>query len=292
LAIEQFRKNTMKRRILRIACWLVSLLLIAWIALSPRVSPSLYSERLFKPDWGKGSVEELLAFKKYENHEVYFPTRNGTQLHGWLFQNPASNRIFLFHPGNAGDIAKRLPIIDYLLQSGASVFIYEPRGFGLSPGKPTILGITEDGLAAYDHLANSGYKPSQIVLYGESLGASVATYVSSQRTVAGIILQSGFASLERIGKEQVPALQIYPSWLFAKPRLDNAALMSKPHAPLLILHGEKDTLIDISHSEEIFSRAAAPKQFVRFPNSGHADVTPTDLELFIKTLSAFIERLP
>lgn len=282
----------MKRRILRIACCLGILLLVTWIVLSPRVSPSLYSDRLFKPQWGKGNVEELLAYNKYENHEVYFPTVTGEQLHGWLFRNPASDRIFLFHPGNAGDIAKRLPIIEYLLDSGASVFIYEPRGFGSSPGTPTIESFTQDGLAAYDQVARSGYKPSQIVLYGESLGASVATFVESQRTVAGIILQSGFSSLQAIGKEQVPALRCYPSFMFTSPPLDNADLMSKPHAPLLILHGEKDTLIGIHHSEEIYRRAVGPKTFVRFPNSGHADVTKTDLDLFIKTVSAFIKGLP
>lgn len=277
---------------MRIACWLGILLLVTWIALSPRVSPSLYSDRLFKPDMGKGSVKELLAYTKYDNHEVYFSTTNGAQLHGWLFQNPASDRIFLFHPGNAGDIAKRLPIIEYLLQSGGSVLIYEPRGFGSSPGKPTIPSFTEDGVAAYDYLVASGYKPSQIVLYGESLGASVATHVSTKRTVAGIILQSGFSSLAAIGKEQVPALNIYPSFMFTSPRLDNADLMSKAHAPLLILHGEKDALIGIHHSEEIYRRACGPKSFVRFPNSGHADVTQTDLALFIKTVSAFIKGLP
>ena len=282
----------MKRRILRIACCLGFTLLVAWIALSPRVSPSLYSDKLFKPSWGKGSAKDLLAYTKYANHEVYFPTTNGAQLHGWLFQNPVSNKIFLFHPGNAGDIAKRLPIIEYLLDSGASVFIYEPRGFGSSPGKPTIPDFSADGVSAYDHLAALGYKPSQIVLYGESLGASTATHVSRRRTVAGIILQSGFSALADIGKEQVPFLKVYPDFMFTSPRLDNAALMSRPHAPLLILHGEKDTLIGIHHSEEIFRRAVGPKSFVRFPNSGHADVTQADLELFIKTVSGFVKGLP
>ena len=58
------------------------------------------------------------------------------------------------------------------------------------------------------------------------------------------------------------------------------------------LLADKDTLIDVSHSEEIFKRAIAPKQFVRFPHSGHSDVTQSDLDLFIKTVSAFLEGLP
>jgi pimeloyl-ACP methyl ester carboxylesterase len=282
----------MKRRIIRFGCCLCIIFLTIWASLSPRFSPSLYSDALFKPQWGIGSMKELREFNKFENRELFFPTRDGGKLHGWLFINSRSNKIILFHPGNAGDIAKRLPIIEYLLESGASVFVYEPRGFGMSPGKPSIDNILQDGEAAYDHLLASGYKPSQIVLYGESLGAAVATHVSTQRTAAGIILQSGFSSLEQIGHEQYPALRVYPSWMFHRHRLDNADLMSKPHAPLLILHGDKDTLIGVSHGIEIARRAAQPVKFVRFPNSGHSDVTQNDLELFIQTVSKFISALP
>lgn len=271
------------------------LFLTAWTLLSPRVSPSLYSDSLFRPDWGVEPMDELQKYNKFENHELFFSARDGAKLHGWLFLNDrpgSTNKIFLFHPGNAGNIAKRLPLIEYLLESGASVFVYEPRGFGLSPGKPSIYSIIEDGETAYDHLIAIGYKPSQIVLYGESLGAAVATHVSTVRTVDGIILQSGFESLERIGKEQFPALRLYPSWMFHHHRLDNAALMAKPHAPLLILHGDKDTLIDVTHGEGLYRKAVGPKQFVRFPNSGHSDVTTQDLQMFIRAVSDFIRSHP
>lgn len=282
----------MKRRITRIALCLFLLLTTIWVSLSPLVSPGLYSDKLFQPHMGKGSQAELDAFDRYEHHQTWFPTASGEKINGRIFLNPESDKIILFLPGNAGDIPKRLPLITYLLDSGASVFVYEPRGYGQSPGAPSIKSIVEDGVAAFDYVASLGYKPSQIVLYGESLGAAVATQLSTVRAHAGIILQSGFASLERIAKEKVPELWIYPGFMFPNPRFDNAYLMSRPHAPLLILHGEKDTLIDISHSEEIFARAVGPKQLVRFPHSGHSDVTGADYELFIATVSAFLDALP
>lgn len=282
----------MKRRLVRLALAFLVLLFAVWIALSPRVSPGLYNDRLFEPQAWRGSLQELREFKRYENREIFFAARSGESLHGWLFLNPTSDKIIIFHQGNAGDIPRRLPLITLLLDSGASVFIYEPRGFGLSQGSPSVSSICEDGESAYDYVARLGYKPEQIVIYGESLGAAVATHVSTVKAHAGIILQSGFASLERIGKERVPALNVYPGWMFPNPRLDNAALMSRPHKPLLVLHGEKDTFIDISHSDEIYARACGPKEYVRFPNSGHSDVTASDSALFIKTVSDFLKSLP
>lgn len=280
------------RRLKQLACCLCLVLMFIWIGLSPRVSPSLYSDRLFQPHMGLGSMKELREYKQFENHELYFPAPSGEMLHGWIFLNPDSDKIILFHPGNAGDIPKRLPLIDLILKSGASVFIYEPRGFGLSKGTPSIESICEDGEAAYDYVAARGYTAEQIVLYGESLGAAVATQVSTTRAAAGIILQSGFASLERIAKERVPMLRAYPSWMFPHPRLDNVAIMSRPHPPLLVLHGEKDVIIDISHSEELYREAYGPKTFVRFSHSGHSDVSGGDLELFLKTVSGFLSNLP
>lgn len=271
---------------------LLVILLSAWVGLSPRVSPGLYESELFHPDRGHGSMSELRSFDRVENHEVLFNAVSGERLHGWIFIQPGSKKIVLLHPGNAGDIAKHLPIIKMLLDSGVSVFIYEPRGFGMSAGSPSIKNICQDGESAFDYLVTNGYRNDQIVLYGESLGASVAAHVSSVRPAAGIILQSGFASLERIGKEKVPALRAYPTFMFPVPRLDNARIMEGKHQPLLILHGEKDDLINISHSEEIFARASGPKKFVRFPDSGHSVFNGKDRQLFVETVRGFITSLP
>lgn len=275
-----------------IVCMSFLLVLSVWVGLSPRFSPSLYESELFHPDQGHGSISELRSFDRVENRELFFVAKNGERLHGWMFIQPGSQKIVLLHPGNAGDIAKHLPIIEMLLDSGASVFIYEPRGFGMSGGNPSIKGICEDGESAFDYLVSKGYREEQIVLYGESLGASVATHVSSVRPAAGIILQSGFASLERIGKEKVPVLRAYPSFLFPVPRLDNASIMEGKHQQLLILHGEKDTLIDISHSDEIFARASGPKKFVRFPDSGHSVFNGRDRGLFVESVRDFLSTLP
>lgn len=285
-------KARRRRRLLTVCSSLLVILLSIWIGLSPRVSPGIYESDLFHPDRGLGSQAELRSFDEVENHELFFTAVSGERLHGWIFIKPGSDKIILLHPGNAGDIAKHVTIIKMLLDSGASVFIYEPRGYGMSAGKPSIKNICQDGESAFDYLVSMGYRNDQIVLYGESLGASVATHVSSVRPAAGIILQSGFASLERIGKEKVPALRAYPSFMFPVPRLDNALLMSRAHQPLLIMHGEKDTLIDISHSEEIFARASGPKKFVRFPDSGHSSFNGKDKELLVSTVRDFLKSLP
>jgi uncharacterized protein len=280
------------RRRVRLLCWFVVIMLGLWLGLSPRLAPGLYNSKLFHPHIQRGEAKDLLQVVSYRNYEVFFRASDGRRLHGWMFINPSSDKVFLLHPGNAGDILGKLGFIRLLLDAGVSVFTYEPRGFGLSEGTASVQSVCDDGIAAFDFLTETqGYKSDRIVLYGVSLGAAVATYVSTKRPPAAIILQSGFSSLERIAKEQVPLLSVYPSWLFPRPAMNTAEILAKPHPPLLILHGQLDQLIPIEHSQRIFAHAASPKQFVACPNSTHTSIDSRDRTLIAKTIVAFVAKL-
>jgi len=57
-------------------------------------------------------------------------------------------------------------------------------------------------------------------------------------------------------------------WLTRDPfRSDQR--VTRISAPLLIMHGAKDSVIAFSFGEQLFALANEPKQFVRFPEGGH-----------------------
>jgi hypothetical protein len=122
--------------------------------------PGLYTHKLFHPDKERGTkldIEHLNSFKAVPNYQCLFKAKDSSNLRGWIFNylivsaaalletKSKLNRVFLVCPGNAGDIPKRLEFIKLLLSTGASVFTYEPRGFGKSEGVATIAHICEDG---------------------------------------------------------------------------------------------------------------------------------------------------
>jgi uncharacterized protein len=291
-------KNRSKcaRRLRRIVAFSATIFAL-WVVCSPRLLPSLYTARLFHPDKDRGSsrqVADLHAYHETPNREVFFAARDGSRLHGWLFLKPGASHIFILFPGNAGDIPRRLEFFKLLLASGASVFTYEARGFGLSQGHATIASIGEDGESAYDYVSRTlAFDSARIVLYGVSLGTTVAAHVSTVRKAAALILQSGFASLPDIAYERVPFLRIYPRCLFPhSPDLSNLAVVSRPHVPLLVMHGALDTLIDMHHSRRIFEQALAPKRLIICPHSSHVNIDQADIPLFISSLSNFLSGLP
>ncbi len=265
--------------------------LVVWLGLSPRMIRRFYESKLFGPR-EPGSCVPTTSYPGVRNYEVSIPANDGTALRGWLFLNPASPRIFLLNLGRASYIAKSLDLVTLLLDSGASVFTYEYRGFGCSTATPSLRSICEDGVAAYDYLVHYlGYGPENLVLFGESLGTGVTTYIASQRDAAAIVLHSGFSSLERISKETVPFLRLYPSWLFPARRLDNKQILKRPHPPLLLVHGKLDDIVPVDHSVELYEAAAEPKELVHLPNSDHMQHSAGDAELFKRKLSSFLSRL-
>ncbi len=274
------------------ALLIVAGLFTIWLSLSPRVLPRLYAKKLFYPNLRVASDSALTSFNDVPNRQVNFVVSDGSVLRGWYFGLPGAKKIILFHQGNSGNIPAHLELVKTFLASGCSVFIYEPRGFGKSQGRPTVKHIVEDGLAAFDVVRDSlHYTHKQIIVYGASLGASVAAIVADERDAGGLVIQSGFASLSSIAREKVPLLRLYPDWMFPRPELNNEKLLAKAHPPLLILHGEKDDLISVQHAKIVYQKASKPSKLVLLPNSGHNKMDPADVELFEKELQAFVRSI-
>jgi len=275
-----------------ITALVVACLIVLYIVLSPRVSPGLYAKKLFRTKDHLGDSARLKAYATYVNRRVSFKAKDGNIMRGWYFENKVSPYVYLVHQGNSGDIARHLDIIEILLESGGSVFIYEPRGFGKSGGKPTIDHWLEDGVSAYDFIVDSlNYTAEHIVLFGISLGTTAATHLSTQRKSAGIVLQSGFASLQKIAKQEVPFLRIYPSFMFGH-KLDNMSVVSKKGHPLILfVHGLKDDFIPPDHTREMYFAATEPKSVLYLPFSNHTEVFPTDRKTYLDTLTLFLEGL-
>lgn len=266
--------------------------LILWIAVSPRFATKLYHSKLFRRDGERGSMDLVRQYSEVQTSPVEFRAKDGTPLRGWFYKHPTSTKVFIYNQGRNSDLGKALNHAKVMLAAGASVFSYEYRGFGDTPGYPSVAGICEDGLTAYDFVTNKlGYQAEDIVIYGESLGAGVAAYVAERRKSAGLVLQSGFASLERIGKEMFAALKVYPGWLFPRPTLDNARAVKKIQPPLLVIHGVQDEVIPVHHSRLIFDGAGGRKQLVQLPNSGHTNLVEADGPAFVGALRNFLTAL-
>ncbi|HEY9716477.1 MAG TPA: alpha/beta hydrolase [Trichormus sp.] len=268
-------------------------LLALYVVLCPRLNYTLYRPLLFHPVSLVGSdINDVPEIAGVKGESVKFKNPDGDMLYGWYFNKPGATYTVLLSHGNGGNVTYRQDTIGVLLNTGASVLIYDYRGYGNSEGLPTVAGICDDAVAAYDYLTKDrGVAPNHTILYGESLGCAVTTNLSTRRKCAGIIIQSGFASLNQIATEMFPVLAIYPGRLLADPPLDNLSILKEQHAPLLIVHGQQDEVVPFSHASAVFRAASEPKQFLQLPTCGHCDISVLAVPEFSHALTEFFATL-
>jgi pimeloyl-ACP methyl ester carboxylesterase len=179
--------------------------------------------------------------------------------------------------------------------SGTEVVVYDYRGYGFSEGTPDVSTFRRDALAEYDRIAKQ-YPTRQIVVYGFSLGTAMATKVAADRHVGGLILAGSIASAAAefpvyARAQGYTAAQIEG----ARPAqdaieaFDEIGLMQRITAPLLMLHGEADTLVPIVEGRDLFKAARMKdKRFVALPGVGHSQTVVSPLAF--AAVAAFLEK--
>jgi uncharacterized protein len=290
------RAFTGTERLLSIIVECFSLLML-YIVLSPQVAMPLYNAIIFHPiaeaDDLKDQIKGIEQVFHCTYQDIHFQAPDGERLHGWYFAVPHAKKTILVSHGNAGCIQHHFVLYPLLLQSGCSVFMYDYEGFGESTGSPSVTKVCQDAVASFDYLTKElHWKPSDVIIYGESIGAGVTSELSKQRLAGGIILQSPFTSLPEVGADRIFFIRFYPERFFPVPTLSNLDIMKLPHPPLLIIHGMKDEMLPYRYAQQIMASAALPSTLILLPNAGHTDVYKTDLKLTIPALNSFVAGLP
>ena len=201
---------------------------------------------------------------------VTLRTADGLELTHWYRppRSPDGPVIALFH-GNAGHIGERVPKYRPLLEAGFGVFFAEYRGYGGNPGRPSEAGLTADGRAVMAFLEERGIEPARIVLYGESLGTSLAIKLAAGKPVAGLVLESPPGSIAEVAQAHywyMPA-----KWLVLD-KWHAIDLIGEVSAPLLLLHGESDRTVPVRFGRRVFEAATGEKEALFLPGGGHVNL--------------------
>jgi uncharacterized protein len=218
-------------------------------------------------------------------HELRLESIDGERLIAWHVPPSGDRPVILYLHGNAGALNLRAGRFEWLIAESDGLLALSYRGFGGSSGQPSEQGLINDGLAAYDFAA-ARYPPRRIVLWGESLGTAVAVAVAAERKVGGVILDAPFTSIADVGAAAYPFAPV--RWLI-KDAFHSDRRIAKVTAPLLVMHGERDTIVPIRFGERLFALANEPKRFARFPHGSHIDLEDHGA---IDAVRSFLQGLP
>ncbi len=192
--------------------------------------------------------------------DVSLATSDNEDLHGWYIPAANPSGVLLFFHGNAGNISHRMDSIKIFHELGLDVLIIDYRGYGQSSGKASEQGTYLDAQSAWEYLVNNrGITPDNIVIFGRSLGAAVASWLAARTSPGAVILESCFTSGLDMADRLYPFLPVRLITRLKYPVIDYVKRFS---SPLLVVHSRQDEIIPFDMGQSIFAAAPEPKEML------------------------------
>jgi fermentation-respiration switch protein FrsA (DUF1100 family) len=215
-------------------------------------------------------------------------TSDGVKLHAWLFaaKEPDSPLLIFFH-GNGGNLSHRADTAEALARRGISVLLFDYRGYGRSEGSPGESKLYVDGLAVYDYARTTLHAPAdRISLYGESLGGPYAADVAAKRPVRCVVIQSSFPSAASVANNAYRR----PLGYLLGNSLPTARSLNRARVPVLVIHGDADTIIPFACGKELFAALNGPKEMLVVRGADHNDVTEVGGDAYFERVAGFVRE--
>jgi hypothetical protein len=206
---------------------------------------------------------EAAGFPEAEEHLL--TTADDEKIIVWHVPAKPGHAVVIYFPGNGDFLAGCVSRLRGIASEGTGLVALSYRGYAGSSGKPSEQGLLNDAAAAYA-FTSARYSADRIVVWGFSLGSGVAVALAADHPVGKVILEAPYTSVADIA---ATAFRLMPVRWLTRDRFRSDERISRVTAPLLILHGARDSVIALSFGERLFALAREPKQFVQFPEGGH-----------------------
>jgi alpha-beta hydrolase superfamily lysophospholipase len=219
---------------------------------------------------------------------------DNVRLHGlWLGGAPesADTPVLLYLHGARYNVAGSAPRIQRMHQLGFSVLAIDYRGFGKSSKSlPSEETAREDARAAWEWLAARHPQQPRYIMghsLGGAIGIDLAAHVNDE---SGTIVESTFTSIADVARG------FKWGWLpfgpFITQRFEAIKSVKNIGAPLLVVHGTADSLINPTLGRKLYEAATVPKLFVLVKGGSHHDTGSIGESQYRAALSQLFRMKP
>jgi fermentation-respiration switch protein FrsA (DUF1100 family) len=245
--------------------WLVALVLAGYLV---GLAVLFFVQRsfLFPIPQKMRTAPEAAGFPEAE--EQFLTTADAEKIIVWHVPAKPGHAVILYFPGNGDFLVGSASRFRAMTSDGTGLVALSYRGYAGSTGQPSERGLLLDAAAAYA-FTSARYSVDRIVVWGFSLGSGVAVALAAGQPVGKLILEAPYTSTADVAALRFRFAPV--RWLM-RDQFHSDQRIAQVTAPLLIMHGARDSTIPIGFGERLFSLAHEPKQFVRFPEGGHDDL--------------------
>jgi uncharacterized protein len=259
---------------------LIVVILIVKLGVS-RLEPAM----VFFPLRGEDDTPATLGIRYTA---VKLRAADGVQIVAWQLEPDAPRADIVYFHGNGGNLSLWLPVLATFHSFGYRVLAIDYRGYGSSEGSPSESGLRLDAEAAVRHAASARTGGRPLIYWGRSLGGPVAAAVARNVAPDALVLESTFPDKASVVRWN-PVLRVLN--VFSSYGFDTVSALRGFRKPVLVIHGDADTVIPYALGQELFERLDAPKRFVTLRGADHNDLFDARNEAYWTPLRAFIDAL-
>jgi pimeloyl-ACP methyl ester carboxylesterase len=204
--------------------------------------------------------------------ELFFDIEEGVLINGLHFFRDKPQGLILYFHGNTRSIKGWAKYAKDFYRYNYDVVLVDYRGFGKSTGKRSEQGMLTDMQFIYDHL-KAEYPEQHLIVYGRSIGSGFATKIAADNLPRYLILDAPYYSFSRLAERFLPFL---PMRLVLRYHLRTDKWIKQVTCPTYILHGTKDWLIPLRHSEALQRINPRKITLIRIIGGGHNNLPSFD----------------
>ena len=204
--------------------------------------------------------------------DIWIPLKSAAdapRLHALWTPGPTPDApLLLYLHGARRNVDASAFRIRRMQELGFGVLAIDYRGFGRSSDElPSEASVAADARAGWAWLA--AQQPGRDrYIFGHSLGGAIAVRLATEVNDAkGLMVEGTFTSIPDVFQT------MKWGWLPIAPlitqRFDSADRIAQVKVPVLVVHGEADSLILPELGRALYERASAPKRFVLVPGGTH-----------------------
>ena len=243
-------------------------IIIAIVGLSI-IAYLLQDRFIFKPE----KLKQDFQFKyDIPFREYFFDIEPGVRINGLHFFRDNPQGLILYFHGNTRSIKGWAKYSKDFYRYGYDVVLVDYRGFGKSTGKRSEKEMLSDMQFVYSKLSEQ-YTEHHMIVYGRSIGSGFATKIASENKPRYLILDAPYYNFRKVVERFLPIL---PVRFVLRYHLRSDRWIRYVNCHTYIIHGTKDWLIPIRHSESLQKINPHKITLIRIHGGGHNNLPSFD----------------
>jgi dipeptidyl aminopeptidase/acylaminoacyl peptidase len=231
-------------------------------------------------------------------------TDDGVTLRGWYLPTGPRRHLLVLVHGMWSSWLEMAGLGRDLHERGFGVLLFDLRGHGESDPSRLYLGRRErsDIRAVVAWAKGQGFTYDRIGWLGYSMGASTLLMEAARNPEIQVaVVDSPYGDLPQLLESQLgkhsglprwfnPGILLAARWVFGVRTDDLIPIRfarSWGERPLLLIHGESDTIVPVDQARQLARTLGASCLMVTLPGVEHVQAYQSDRERYIRTVSSF-----